>query len=292
MHIDTSRFKVKPGGAVRLKRLDPGDTAPFGSNKEDAVVHIEKDVERLFRLQELLYAENRWAVLVVFQGMDAAGKDSAIKHVMRGLNPQGTRVASFKAPSSEELAHDYLWRVVRELPARGSIGVFNRSHYEEVLVARVHPEIIERQSLPEALVTNDLWKKRYEDINGFERHLARNGTVILKFFLHVSKQEQRRRFLDRLDDSVKNWKFSLADAKERDFWRDYMRAYQDMLSATNTHHAPWYVIPADHKWFAHLVIARVIIEAFESLDLAFPKPSATQRKQLVEARRHLRDTKR
>lgn len=291
MHIDTSRFKVKPGRTVRLNRFDPGDTAPFGSNKDDAVVHTEKDVERLFRLQELLYAENRWAVLVVLQGMDAGGKDSAIKHVMRGLNPQGTRVASFKTPSSEELAHDYLWRVVRELPARGSIGVFNRSHYEEVLIAKVHPEIIERQGLPDALLTNDLWKERYEDINGFERHLARNGTVIRKFFLHVSKEEQRRRFLDRLDDPAKNWKFSLADVKERNFWRDYMRAYQDMLSATNTRRAPWYVVPADHKWFAHLVIARVIIEAFESLDLAFPQASPAQRKQLVEARRQLRDTK-
>jgi PPK2 family polyphosphate:nucleotide phosphotransferase len=291
MQIDTSRFRVKPGRTVRLKQLDPGDTMPFGSNRDAAAGQMEKDVERLFRLQELLYAENRWAVLLVFQAMDAGGKDSAIKHVMRGLNPQGTRVASFKAPSNDELAHDYLWRVVGELPARGMIGVFNRSHYEEVLIARVHPEIIERQRLPEPLVTRDLWKERYQDINGFERHVARNGTVICKFFLHVSKEEQRRRFLDRLDDPAKNWKFSLADAEERNFWRDYMGAYQDMLSATSTRHAPWHVVPADHKWFAHLVIARIIIEALESLGLEFPTPSASQRKELAKARRQLRETK-
>ena len=219
--------------------------------------------------------------------MDAAGKDSVIKHVMSGLNPQGTTVASFKAPSSHELAHDFLWRVNAELPERGAIGVFNRSHYEEVLVVRVHPEFLDRQHLPAELVTPKIWEQRYEDINAYERHLMRGGTVIRKFFLHVSREEQRRRFLERLDEPAKNWKFSLADAQERERWGDYMTAYEEMLAATSTKHAPWYVIPADHKWFTHLAVARIIIEALEGLGLAFPQPDASQVRDLKLARRHL-----
>jgi len=286
MKVDADRFMVEPGARVRLRRYDPRDTRPFKSKRQVEGRH-EKDLARLFHLQELLYAEQRWSLLLVFQAMDAAGKDSAIKHVMSGLNPQGTTVSSFKAPAPHELAHDFLWRVNAALPERGSIGVFNRSHYEEVLVVRVHQDFLAKQRLPETLVTKRIWLERYEDINGFERHLARSGTLIRKFFLHASKEEQRRRFLERLDDPTKNWKFSLADVQERERWRDYMAAYEDMLSATSTKDAPWFVIPADHKWFAHLAISRVIIEALESLDLAFPAPDARQKQELREARRQL-----
>jgi PPK2 family polyphosphate:nucleotide phosphotransferase len=281
--LDVDRYRVKPGSTVRLGRSNTGDTAPFGA-KGDVEGLLEEDLEELFQLQGLLYAEQRWSLLLVFQAMDAAGKDSAIKHVMRGLNPQGTRVASFKAPSSQELSHTFLWRVGRELPERGQIGVFNRSHYEEVLIVRVHPEILEGQRLPGRLAGKGIWQQRYEDINGFERHLARNGTAIRKFFLHVSKDEQRQRFLDRLDDPAKTWKFSLGDVKERERWDDYMRAYEEALSATSTDDAPWFIVPADHKWFTHLVIARVAIEALKGLALAFPKPSREQRAELDQAR--------
>jgi PPK2 family polyphosphate:nucleotide phosphotransferase len=284
--VPSDRFRVKPGSAVKLARFSPNDTRPWTS-KSQVEGHIEADLARLFSLQELLYAQDRWSLLVVIQAMDAAGKDSAIKHVMRGLNPQGTRVASFKAPSAEDLDHDFLWRVVRELPGRGEIGVFNRSHYEEVLIVRVHAEILTAQRLPETLVGKNIWRERFEDINGFERHLSRNGTVIRKIFLHVSRDEQRDRFLARLDDPTKNWKFSLADVKERDRWNDYMGAYEDMLAATSTDDAPWYVVPADHKWFAHLVMARIMIEALEGLRLAFPVPSRVQRKELSQARGQL-----
>lgn len=286
MKLDTDRFLVEPGSKVRLRRLDPADTRPFGS-KEPLEGRLARDVLRLSRLQELLYAERRWSLLLVFQAMDAAGKDSVIKHVMTGLNPQGTRVVSFKSPSAEELAHDFLWRVNAELPERGAIGVFNRSHYEEVLVVRVHPEFLDGQRLPAGLVTPKIWTQRFEDINQFERHLARSGTIIRKFFLHVSKAEQRRRFLERLDDPAKNWKFSLADTRERERWPEYMAAYEEMLSATSTKHAPWYIVPADHKWFTHLTVARIIIEALEDLGLAFPVPSAAQVRELRLARRHL-----
>jgi PPK2 family polyphosphate:nucleotide phosphotransferase len=286
MKVHAERFLVRPGSKVRLRRFDPADTRPFKARPE-VDGRLARDIARLFQLQELLYAEQRWSLLLVFQAMDAAGKDGVIKHVMSGLNPQGTTVASFKAPSSQDLAHDFLWRVNAELPARGAIGVFNRSHYEEVLVVRVHPELLEHQRLPEGLVTPKLWEQRYEDINGFERHLARSGTVIRKFFLHVSKEEQRRRFLERLEDPAKNWKFSLADARERERWDDYMAAYEEMLAATSTRHAPWYVIPADHKWFTHLAVARVIIEALEDLGLAFPAPGAAQARELHMARRQL-----
>lgn len=290
MKLDVDRFRVRPGSRVRLKEYGPADTKPF-SSKAQVEGRLEKDLNELFRLQERLYADQTWSLLLVFQAMDAAGKDSAIKHVMRGLNPQGTTVASFKAPSTHELGHTFLWRVTVALPDRGQIGVFNRSHYEEVLVVRVHPEFLEKQRIPESLLGKKVWQQRYEDINAFERHLVRNGTAIRKFFLHVSKEEQRRRFLERLDEPAKNWKFSLDDAKERERWRDYMSAYEAALSETSTEEAPWYVVPADHKWFTHLVIAKVIIDALDGLHLAFPKPSKEQRQGLDEARRQLEAAK-
>jgi PPK2 family polyphosphate:nucleotide phosphotransferase len=284
--MDTTRFRVRPGRALDLRRCDPGHTSPFKA-KDKAAGQLERDVARLVALQEQLYAQDRWSVLLIFQAMDAAGKDSAIAHVMSGLNPQGTQVYSFKRPSDEELDHDYLWRTTRVLPERGRIGIFNRSYYEEVLVVRVHPEILARQQLPKSLVSRRIWSERYEDINAFERHLTRNGTIILKFFLHVSKEEQRRRLLARLDDPSKNWKFQAADLEERARWDDYMTAYQQALSKTSTAHAPWFVVPADHKWFTRLVIARLVVEALEDLDLNFPKPSQAHLDELAEARRRL-----
>lgn len=283
MELDVDRFRVKPGRRVRLRDWDPDDTSPFGS-KGDVAGRLEEDLEELFGLQELLYAGQTWSLLLVFQAMDAAGKDSAIKHVMRGLNPQGTTVASFKAPSSGELAHSFLWRVMAALPGRGQIGVFNRSHYEEVLVVRVHPEILGSQHLPPKLVGKRIWEERFDDIRAFERHMVRSGTVVRKFFLHVSREEQRRRFLERLSEPAKNWKFSLGDVKERERWRDYMSAYEAAISATSTADAPWYIVPADHKWFTHLVIARVVIAALKDLKLSFPAPSPAQRKELEAAR--------
>jgi PPK2 family polyphosphate:nucleotide phosphotransferase len=241
----------------------------------------------MVKFQELLYAEHRWSLLLVFQAMDAAGKDSAIKHVMSGLNPQGTQVYSFKRPSDEELDHDYLWRSVKALPSRGRIGIFNRSYYEEVLVVKVHPEILAAQQLPPALMTPRIWSQRYEDINAFERHLSRNGTVIRKFFLHISKDEQRRRLLERLDEPSKNWKFQPGDLDERDRWEEYQRAYEQMLSRTSTRHAPWFVVPADHKWFTRVALSELIADALEGLDLAFPKPSKEQLVALAEARKRL-----
>ena len=238
-------------------------------------------------LQEKLYAQDRWALLLIFQAMDAAGKDSAIKHVMSGLNPQGTQVYSFKRPSDEELDHDYLWRTNKALPERGRIGIFNRSYYEEVLVVRVHPDVLNRQKLPASLVSKYLWRDRYDDINAFERYLTRNGTLVRKFFLHVSKEEQRRRFLERLDDPSKHWKFAAADLEERDRWDEYMRAYEQALTRTSTRHAPWYIVPADHKWFTRLVIAELVIQALESLDLAFPAVTRAQLDALADARKRL-----
>jgi PPK2 family polyphosphate:nucleotide phosphotransferase len=284
--MDTNRFRVRPGQKVDLRRYDPADTRPF-KNKRRATGRIDRGLERLIALQEQLYAQDRWAVLLIFQAMDAAGKDSAIKHVMSGLNPQGTQVFSFKRPSDEELDHDYLWRTVKALPERGRIGIFNRSYYEEVLVVRVHPEIFGRQKLPASLVTRHVWRDRYEDINAFERYLARNGTLIRKFFLHVSKEEQRRRLLERLDEPSKNWKFEAADLAERDLWDDYMHAYEQALSRTSTKHAPWFVVPADHKWFTRLAIAELAVDALESLELAFPKVSKAHLDALAEARKRL-----
>jgi PPK2 family polyphosphate:nucleotide phosphotransferase len=286
MTLDIDKFRVKPGTTVKLRRHDPAYTGPFRKRK-DAQQRLEKGVERLFELQELLYAQDRWSVLVIFQAIDAAGKDSAIKHVMSGLNPQGTQVYSFKVPSSEELDHDFMWRTMKALPERGRIGVFNRSYYEEVLVARVHPEILEHQRLPQTLVTKQIWQERFEDVNAIERYLSRNGTVIRKFFLHVSKNEQRKRFLERLNDPGKNWKFSLADLAERDRWNDYMRAYEEALSATSTRQAPWYVIPADNKWFTRLVIADIIVDTLEGLNLKYPALTPQQKRELAEARRRL-----
>jgi PPK2 family polyphosphate:nucleotide phosphotransferase len=281
--MDEDRFRVRPDKKFRLKDHDSGDTGSY-ETKEDGRRHLEKGLERLCDLQERLYAQDQWALLLVFQAMDAAGKDSAIEHVMSGVNPQGCQVYSFKAPSAEEIDHDFLWRTTRCLPERGRIGVFNRSYYEEVLVVRVHPEVLRRQKLPPSVVTDRIWKERYQDINAFERYLSRNGTVIRKFFLNVSKEEQRERFLARLDQPEKNWKFSAADVEERRHWDEYMKAYEDMISATSTKHAPWHVIPADHKWFTRLAVADVIVEALAELDLHFPEVSETQRQELARAR--------
>jgi len=277
------RFRVRPDKKFRLEDHDPGFTGRFES-KEDGKRHLEKGLEKLRDLQEKLYAQDQWAVLLIFQAMDAAGKDSVIEHVMSGVNPQGCQVYSFKQPSSEELDHDFLWRTTRCLPERGRIGVFNRSYYEEVLVVRVHPQILAKQKLPTTLVTDRIWKERYEDIGAFERYLSRNGTVIRKFFLNVSKDEQRQRFLARLDQPEKNWKFAAADVQEREHWDDYMKAYEKMIEATTSDEAPWFVIPADHKWFTRLAVADVIVETLEGLDLHFPEVSEAQRQELQRAR--------
>lgn len=276
-------FRVTDGTHFRLRDYDPCDTQGLKS-KEHAQERLERGIARLARLQEKLYAQDCWALLLILQAMDAAGKDSTIKHVMSGVNPQGCEVHSCKAPSAEELEHDFLWRTSRALPERGKIGIFNRSYYEEVLVVRVHRELLEREKIPPALVSDDIWKKRFEDINAFERYLARNGILVLKFFLHVSKKEQKTRFLERLEDPHKNWKFSINDALERKHWGKYMEAYEDMIRNTSTKHAPWYVVPADHKWFARLAVAEATIEALESLNLAFPKMDAAKRKELKNAR--------
>jgi PPK2 family polyphosphate:nucleotide phosphotransferase len=279
-------FRVKDGDGFRLSRIDPAETLGFKS-KEEVAETVTRGVERLAALQEKLYAHDRWAVLLVFQALDAAGKDSTIKHVMSGVNPQGCQVYSFKAPSNEDLDHDFFWRAAKCLPERGRIGIFNRSYYEEVLVVRVHPEILARERLPQAVVTKTIWKERFEDIVAFERHLARNGTLILKFFLHVSRAEQRRRFLERLDKPDKKWKFSAADLAERQQWKAYMQAYEEMIQHTATSGAPWYVVPADHKWFTRLVVMEAIIAALEQLDLAFPTVPAEERKALKSARAEL-----
>lgn len=281
--MNTSRYLVRPGKKLKLKQHDTDDTGPF-KDREAARGRLERGIERLVELQERLYAQDRWAVLLIFQAMDGAGKDSAIKHVMSGLNPQGTQVSSFKTPSHEELDHDYMWRSVRALPERGRIGIFNRSYYEEVLVVRVHPTILAGQKIPSTLVTRRIWQERYDDIVAFERYLARNGTLIRKFFLHLSRDEQRRRMLERLDEPSKNWKFSLGDLKERERWGEYMNAYEDALAATSTDEAPWYVVPADRKWFTRVLIADLVVEALESLDLDFPKVTDAQKRDLAEAR--------
>jgi PPK2 family polyphosphate:nucleotide phosphotransferase len=281
-------YRVTDGSKFRLKDVDPGDTHGIESeDQQTAREWLQRGIERLAELQDMLYAQDRWSVLLVFQAMDAAGKDGTIKHVMSGVNPQGVQVYSFKAPSDEELDHDFLWRCTRNLPERGRIGIFNRSYYEEVLVVRVHPEILDRAKLPPELVTKRIWEERYQDIRGFERYLARQGTVILKFFLHVSKAEQKRRFLARLERPEKNWKFSPSDAKERGFWRDYQKAYEDAIRATAAPHAPWYVVPADHKWFTRLAVAAAVVEALEALRLHYPVVDATKRKALAAARREL-----
>jgi PPK2 family polyphosphate:nucleotide phosphotransferase len=279
---------VTDGKRFRLKHVDPGDTGDLeAEDKPRAKEALQTGIEALAALQEMLYAQDRYAVLLIFQAMDAAGKDGAIKHVMSGVNPQGCQVASFKKPSDEELDHDYLWRSMRHLPERGRIGIFNRSYYEEVLVVRVHPELLAQQKLAPELVTGRIWDERFRQIRDFERHQAENGMVIRKFFLHVSRDEQKRRFLERIDDAEKNWKFSTADAQERAHWKDYMRAYEDMIRNTATPEAPWYVIPADNKWFTRVAVGAAVIDALVSLDLHYPKVSKQKLRDLAKIRKEL-----
>ena len=281
-------YRVSDGRRFRLKDVDPEDTGHLESQDAAAAKEVLRDgVELLAEFQDMLYAQDRWSLLLVFQAMDAAGKDGTIKHVLSGVNPQGVQVYPFKGPSEEELDHDYLWRCMRCLPERGRIGIFNRSYYEEVLVARVHPEILARQKLPPKLVTKKIWEERYEDIRNFERYLSRNGVVVRKFFLHVSKAEQKRRFLARLDEPEKNWKFSANDVVERRFWKDYQRAYEDAIRATATRDAPWFVIPADHKWFTRLAVAAAVVDTLAKLELHYPVVDAAKRKALALARREL-----
>ena len=281
-------YCVTSGKGFRLKDHDPGDTGHLGrEDKPRAKEALKLGIEHLAALQDMLYAQDRWSMLLIFQAMDAAGKDGAIKHVMSGVNPQGCQVASFKAPSSEDLDHAYLWRCMKHLPERGRIGIFNRSYYEEVLVVRVHPGLLEKQKLPEELVGKRIWSERYEDIRDFERYLSRNGTVIRKFFLNVGRGEQKRRFLERLDDPDKNWKFSTSDARERGYWKDYMEAYDEMIRETATEYAPWYVVPANNKWFTRIVVAAAIIDALAALDLRYPKVDKHKRQELAAARRML-----
>jgi PPK2 family polyphosphate:nucleotide phosphotransferase len=281
-------YCVSDGRKFRLKDIDPADTAGLSSEaKPKAKEALQEGVKLLAEYQDKLYAQDRWGLLLIFQAMDAAGKDGAIKHVMSGVNPQGCEVSSFKAPGPNELDHDYLWRTHLRVPERGRIGIFNRSYYEEVLVVRVHPQILDNQKLPTCLVTKRIWDERYCDIRGFEQYLTRNGIMVRKFFLHVSKDEQKKRFLERLDRPEKNWKFSSADAKERGFWKDYMAAYEDMIRNTATEEAPWYVVPADNKWFTRVVVAAAIIEALDSMALAYPKVDKAKLKELEEARRML-----
>jgi PPK2 family polyphosphate:nucleotide phosphotransferase len=282
-------YQVLRGQGFRLKDHDPGATGKLGSeSKPKAKQLLAQGIEWLAERQDMLYAQNRWSILLVFQAMDAAGKDGTIKHVMSGVNPQGCQVYSFKQPSAEELDHDFLWRTTRCLPERGRIGIFNRSYYEEVLVVRVHPELLAKQQLPPRSAKRDIWDERLADIAAFERYLARNGTVILKFFLNVSPQEQKRRFLERLDDPEKHWKFSPSDVAERTHWNAYMRAYEEAIRATAAKHAPWYVVPADNKWYTRLVVAAAIVDAMERLALAYPTISSKQKQELAAARAALR----
>jgi PPK2 family polyphosphate:nucleotide phosphotransferase len=279
-------YCIENGKHFQLKDYDPADTAHWHS-KDHADEALQQDIAKMAELQDKLYAQNRWSLLLIFQAMDAAGKDGAVKHVMSGVNPEGCQVYSFKAPSETELQHDFLWRTTRDLPERGHIGIFNRSYYEEVLVVRVHPEVLKGQEIPPSLVTKDIWEERFEDIRNFEQHMARNGTVIRKFFLHLSKKEQKARFLARLDEPEKNWKFSAADVRERECWDDYQKAYEEMIRNTATKHAPWYVVPADNKWFTRLVISAAVVEALEDLDLCYPEVDGEKRKQLDAAKKAL-----
>ena len=281
-------FRITDGAQFRLKKIDPGETLDFGPDeKSRAEEELAQGVELLQKLQDKLYAQDRWAVLIIFQAMDAAGKDGAIKHVMSGVNPQGCEVSSFKAPSAEELDHDFLWRCARRLPERGRIGIFNRSYYDETLVVRVHPEYLSGQKLPRTTKTKDLWKQRFKAISNFERYLTQNGTIVLKFFLHISKEEQRQRFLKRIEDQEKNWKFSLKDVEERQHWNEYMAAYEDTIRQTASKYAPWYVVPADHKWFTRLVVASAIVENLRALDLEYPSLTKEELKELENAKQAL-----
>jgi PPK2 family polyphosphate:nucleotide phosphotransferase len=287
MRIDSQDYRVPEGKKVSLDAW-PTKIKPCYASKKDAKKMLRERTEELVSLQNLLYASHRYALLIIFQGMDTAGKDSAIKHVMSGVNPQGCQVSSFKQPSTEELDHDFLWRTTRSLPERGRIGIFNRSYYEEVLIVRVHPEMLHSQGLPDELLDERaIWQGRYGSIVDLENHLNRNGTRIIKFFLHLSKEEQRKRFLERIDDPEKNWKFRLADLQERKFWKDYMRAYEACLRATSTRQAPWYVVPADDKANARLIISAVILESLKALKMEYPKPSPEQLKELKKARKLL-----
>jgi len=277
-------FRISKGKGFRLKDFDPGDTCGLKLGKKEAAELLQHGIAGLAEEQDMLYAQDSWSLLLGFQAMDADGKDSTIKHVMSGVNPQGCQVASFKQPTSEELNHDFMWRCARHLPERGRIGIFNRSYYEEVLVVRVHPEILKRQKLPAPLVGKQIWDERLADIAHFEDYLTRQGTKILKFFLHISRKEQKKRFLDRLDEPEKNWKFSASDAQERKFWGDYMDAFEEAIRATASKHAPWFVVPADNKWFTRLVVAAAIVDAMESLGLAYPKVDAAKKKEFAAAR--------
>ncbi len=280
-------FRISEGAGFRLTNYDPADTRGLKVDKSEAAELLRQGTEWLSQEQEMLYAQDRWSLLLIFQAMDAAGKDSTIKHVMSGVNPQGCQVFSFKQPTAEDLEHDFMWRYSARLPERGRIGIFNRSYYEEVLIVRVHEEILKRQRIPDALVGKGIWEERLADIAHFEDYLARQGVVILKFFLHVSPEKQKKRFMKRLDHPEKNWKFSSADVHERRFWEDYMRAYDDAIRATASERAPWFVVPADHRWFTRLVVAAAIVDAVEQLDLSFPKVGAEKKKELAKMRAEL-----
>lgn len=279
-------YRVDHGKKFRLKDFDPADTGHFHS-REHAQELLDKGIADMGNLQDKLYAQDQWAVLIILQAMDAAGKDGVIKHVMTGLNPQGCQVHSFKQPSTEELNHDFMWRANVRLPERGHIGIFNRSYYEELLVVRVHPDILKNERLPEELIDKNIWKNRFEDVSNFEHYLGRNGIVVRKFFLNVSKKEQKRRFLARLEDREKNWKFSVGDIHEREYWDDYMKAYEEMIAGTAKKHAPWYVVPADNKWYSRLVVAAAVVDTLEELKLSYPKVSDQERLRLEAARKEM-----
>ena len=288
LHQIAKRFRIHDPDKFRLSACDPAECYGLTVDKSEAKAMLAEGIEQLTELQERLYASDSWSVLIILQAMDAAGKDSVIKHVMTGLNPQGVEVHPFKQPSVEELDHNFLWRAARRLPERGRIGIFNRSYYEEVLVVRVHPELLEQQKLPATLNGKDIWQKRFEDIRAFERHLARNGTLVLKFFLNVSKDEQRKRFLDRIDEPAKRWKFSMADVNERKLWDKYQDAYEDMIRNTSRSDAPWYIVPADHKWFTRMVIAGVLVRELRALDVDFPRLKGKALKDLRKAHKALK----
>jgi PPK2 family polyphosphate:nucleotide phosphotransferase len=284
-HKLSKPYRITDGKKFRLKDVDPGDMGDLTSeDKPRAKEALQNGIQALAELQDMLYAQDRWSVLLIFQAMDAAGKDGTIKHVMSGINPQGCQVSSFKSPSSKDLSHDYLWRCIQALPERGRIGIFNRSYYEETLVVRVHPEFLGKQKIPPECIGKDIWDNRFQDIRSFERYLHRNGTIVRKFFLHVSKKEQQNRFLERLDNPDKNWKFSANDASERAFWKDYAHAYEETIRETATKDAPWYVVPADNKWFTRVIVAAAVIDALGSIDLHYPKVSEAKRKELAAAK--------
>ena len=282
------RYRIEHGKDFRLKDYDPADTHGLKSELKPLAKELLADgVEEMSRLQDIFAAQDRWGLLLIFQALDAGGKDGTIKHVMSGVNPEGVEVWSFKTPSAEELKHDFLWRTTRCLPGRGQIGIFNRSYYEEVLIVRVHPEILQNEKLPAKLVTKHIWQERFEDINCFERHLTRNGIAVVKFFLHISKQEQKRRFMERLDNPEKNWKFSADDVKEREHWDAYQDAFEDMIAHTAAPHAPWYVVPADNKWFTRLLVSQAIVDTLKSMKLSYPKVTGKEKAALAEARQKL-----